>query len=302
MPGGPEEVGAPGVGRWPASEWFGELDSTNSELARRLGSAAAEVLPGTTVVAGRQHAGRGRQGRTWSGSAADSLLFSVALPLQRVSPERMGWAPLLVGVACVEGLRAAMAAVPGAGPGAASRSQSGRIKLKWPNDVVVDPARGVDAGEPGLAKIAGILLEATNGWAIAGIGLNVGHGEAAIAGIPTRGMPASSLALEFGPDAPGLTRAAALEAIRARLWHWWSRWLDEAGDPVASGLREAYLDSCSTAGALVEVHLPGGDVRVGRATGLTAEGFLIVEPEDRPGEPPRPLAVSAGDVMHVRHR
>jgi BirA family biotin operon repressor/biotin-[acetyl-CoA-carboxylase] ligase len=127
--------------------------STN-ERARELAFAGAPH--GTLVTASEQTAGRGRQGRRWSAPAGSALLMSLLL---RDAPPLL---PLIAAVAVSE--------VAGA-----------HARIKWPNDVVVETARGGGAGGPaagggpGLAKLAGILVEGRpqEGWAVLGIGLNV---------------------------------------------------------------------------------------------------------------------------------
>jgi BirA family biotin operon repressor/biotin-[acetyl-CoA-carboxylase] ligase len=111
-------------------------DSTNTR-AHEL--AAAGAPHGTLVTAAEQSAGRGRQGRTWSAPAGQSLLCSVVV---RDPPPLVS---LLAGVATAEAV----------GPAA---------QLKWPNDVYV--AR---------RKVAGILVEGRpqEGWGIIGVGVNV---------------------------------------------------------------------------------------------------------------------------------
>jgi BirA family biotin operon repressor/biotin-[acetyl-CoA-carboxylase] ligase len=112
------------------------VDSTN-RCAREL--AARGAPHGTVVTAREQSAGRGRQGRTWSGPPGSSLLCSVVI---RDPPHLL---PLAAGVAVAEV----------AGPEA---------QLKWPNDVQLDGR-----------KVAGILVEGRpqQGWAVVGVGLNV---------------------------------------------------------------------------------------------------------------------------------
>jgi len=110
--------------------------STN-DRARELAQSGAPH--GTLVTAAEQHAGRGRQGRTWSAPPGRALLLSLVL---RDPP---GLLPLT----------AALAVAQVAGPAA---------RIKWPNDVLVDGR-----------KVAGMLAEGRphEGWAILGIGLNV---------------------------------------------------------------------------------------------------------------------------------
>jgi BirA family transcriptional regulator, biotin operon repressor / biotin---[acetyl-CoA-carboxylase] ligase len=147
-------------------------DSTNTR-AREL--AAAGAPHGTLVTAAEQSAGRGRQGRTWSAPAGQSLLCSVVV---RDPPPLVS---LLAGVATAEAV----------GPAA---------QLKWPNDVYV--AR---------RKVAGILVEGRpqEGWGIIGVGVNVAVApESFPADVADR---AGTLAL--GPEAIEPTLARLLVAL-----------------------------------------------------------------------------------------
>jgi BirA family biotin operon repressor/biotin-[acetyl-CoA-carboxylase] ligase len=113
-----------------------ETSSTN-DRARAL--AAAGAPHGTLVTASAQTAGRGRQGRSWSGPPGRALLCSL----------------LLRDYDLLLPLRAGLAVADLAGDAA---------RVKWPNDVLVDGR-----------KLAGILVEARpqDGWAVLGIGVNV---------------------------------------------------------------------------------------------------------------------------------
>jgi BirA family transcriptional regulator, biotin operon repressor / biotin---[acetyl-CoA-carboxylase] ligase len=113
-----------------------ETTSTN-EVARGL--AAAGAPHGTLVTAGHQTAGRGRQGRTWTAPAGQTLLLSLVL---------RDADPLLP-------LRAGLAVADLAGDAA---------RVKWPNDVLLNGR-----------KVAGVLVEGRpqEGWTVVGIGVNV---------------------------------------------------------------------------------------------------------------------------------
>ena len=115
------------------------LRATTSTNDRARALAVEGAPHGTLVTAAEQHAGRGRQGRTWSAPPGRALLLSLVL---RDPP---GLLPLT----------AALAVARVAGPAA---------RIKWPNDVLVDGR-----------KVAGILAEGRpdERWAILGIGLNV---------------------------------------------------------------------------------------------------------------------------------
>lgn len=126
-------------------------DSSSSELSRR---AAQGAPAGSVLVADRQTAGRGRRGRTWVSTPADSLTFSL---LWRFS----GGFDKVAGLSLAAGVAVAKACE---GLGATG------VALKWPNDVLA-PVPG------GLGKLGGILVELSfipGGMeAVIGIGLNL---------------------------------------------------------------------------------------------------------------------------------
>jgi BirA family biotin operon repressor/biotin-[acetyl-CoA-carboxylase] ligase len=184
--------------RWPAEaiweavaprlpgftvEILPEIDSTNSELMRRLRAGRTEP---TLLVAESQTAGRGRMGRSWSGQVGDALMFSLALPL---APRDWSGLSLAVGVSVAESLH------PDVG-------------LKWPNDLWWQSR-----------KLAGILIETAAAGpqrhAVIGVGINL------VAPRETAGLrtpPAGLRELLPGADAPAtLARVVAplVEAVLA---------------------------------------------------------------------------------------
>jgi BirA family biotin operon repressor/biotin-[acetyl-CoA-carboxylase] ligase len=156
-----------------------------------------------------------------------------------VPPARLGWLPLLTGVAVATAVRE-QAAVP--------------ASLKWPNDVLV-----------GERKLAGILAEAHGDAVVAGVGLNVTLSQPELP-VPT----ATSLLLE---DAVSTDRAALLVAILAELGRRYQAW--RAG-PDAAGLRTDYLRRCATIGRPVRVELPGGARLTGTAEDVDDAGRLVL--------------------------
>jgi len=146
------------------------------------------------------------------------------------------------------------------------------VVLKWPNDLLV-PADGE-------RKLAGILAELCPAGVVVGTGVNVDQDRDAL---PV--ATATSLRLA---GAPGVSREAVLTAYLSRLADLLGT-LDD--DPYA--VRTAYVAACATVGRRVTVHLPKG-TEEGVATGVDEDGRLCV----RTGG--GPLAVAAGDVVHVR--
>jgi BirA family transcriptional regulator, biotin operon repressor / biotin---[acetyl-CoA-carboxylase] ligase len=167
-----------------------EVDSTNRELMERARAGEPE---GLVLVADRQTAGRGRQGRSWLSSPGDGLLFSVLRRPPVAATEAFRWT-LLAGLAARQAV-APHLPVPGAW-------------LKWPNDLLV-----------GERKLAGILCElhlaGDRPAIVVGVGLNV-HA-------PRGGWPeevadrATSLEEAGGAPLPRDARARVLEALLTAL-------------------------------------------------------------------------------------
>jgi BirA family biotin operon repressor/biotin-[acetyl-CoA-carboxylase] ligase len=265
----------------PGGLWTGllvvpETGSTNADLATAARDGAAE---GQVLVAERQSAGRGRLGRTWSAPARAGLTLSVLLRPQ-VPSGRLGWLPLLAGVALVE---------------AVGRVAVVDAALKWPNDLLVRSA--ADEEPAGYGKCAGLLAEsvpASDGPAtvVLGIGLNVSQRSDELPPpIDPAAFPPTSLALA---GAMCVDRDPLLRALLRELARWYGAWCAVGGDPDASGVRRAYREACVTLGEPVSVRLPDGSAVDGVASDVDPSGRLVVETDQ--GE----RAVAAGDVRHVR--
>jgi BirA family biotin operon repressor/biotin-[acetyl-CoA-carboxylase] ligase len=122
--------------------------STNDILLAQAEKGAPE---GTLVVSERQHAGRGRMGRSWISEPGQALLFSflVRPPLPR---EDIATVTLVAGLAVTLALR----------------EWDIPVGLKWPNDVLLEEK-----------KLCGILCEAQSSMhgiegIVIGIGVNTG--------------------------------------------------------------------------------------------------------------------------------
>jgi BirA family biotin operon repressor/biotin-[acetyl-CoA-carboxylase] ligase len=258
---------------------FEEIDSTNRYLAdeARLGAPH-----GLVAVAAYQSAGRGRLGRSWDAPPGTNLLVSVLLR-PGSDPAAAHASTLALALAAADSCRDRAGVDPG---------------LKWPNDLVV-----------GDRKLAGILAEAITGApaepvdgapagpaVVVGLGLNVNWPPRITVALPdTVPVGATSLArLSKVPLDPDQLLAGVLEHLDRRL-------ADLLGpgtelQPEAHRtLIEEYRSRCVTLGRQVGVEEPNGSF-TGRAIDLTGEGQLVVE------TPSGRRVVTAGDVVHLRHR
>src|SRR5580700_353993 len=250
-------------GLWRSVEVTPVTGSTNADLLAR---AAAGEPEGAVLVAEQQNAGRGRLGRAWVSPPRAALTFSVLLRPAAVPRALLGWLPLLAGVAVASAVRT-VAAVD--------------AQLKWPNDILVGPA-----------KLGGILAEAAGDAVVIGIGLNVSTEAAELPPPGPGALPATSLRLA---QAAVLDRGVLLAAILGGLERGYRSWTQACGDTERSGLRASYTALCATLGRRVRVELPGGRVPDGLAAGVDPDGRLLVS------MPPDPdLPVAAGDVVHLR--
>jgi BirA family biotin operon repressor/biotin-[acetyl-CoA-carboxylase] ligase len=166
---------------------FASLPSTSDHC---VALAAAGEPDGLAVLALRQTAGRGSRGRGWE-SPSGNLYLSVLLRPEGLATEVGRWA-LLASVAVAEAL---VPLVP----------EPVALRLKWPNDVMLDQR-----------KLAGILLDSAAtpegrlDWLVIGIGVNLRVAPA----IPDR--TAAFLAEVVDPPAPEDFATVVLDRLAAR--------------------------------------------------------------------------------------
>ena len=245
------------------SERFASVGSTNDVVRSWLADGTPEVC---LAVAGEQTAGRGREGRTWVAPAGAALLLSVGFRPTWLAPDAVWRLAAIVSLAMAD-----------AAEGVAGLSGA-TVRLKWPNDLVLDAPDGV-------RKLAGVLGE-TDGLgtadprAIIGIGINTDW--------PADAFPpdlaAAMTSLREATGGPAIDDDRLLDAFVERL---------EVGvDDLRTGLFDAAAWSTRqiTTGRLVRLERPDGTETV-RASGVDpATGALLVG--DR--------RVLVGEITHVR--
>ena len=248
-------------------DYVSSTGSTNTDLI----AVSAEREDLSVLVAGHQSAGRGRStGRQWVAPEGSSLAISVLLrpSAQALSPTSFGWLPLLAGLAMA---RAVGQFIP-----------APEVSVKWPNDVLV--------AERKISGILSELLPDLSGVVI-GAGINIRQSQDEL---PIEN--ATSLAIELGePD--GLSNDKILAAYLGELRALYSRFVESGGEATASGLRDAVAERCGSIGRRVRAMMPGDQEITGNGVGLDETGRILIQPDGA-----RELfAVSAGDIVHLRH-
>ena len=253
-------------------EHFAVVGSTNDIVRGWLAEGEPEVC---LAVADEQSAGRGREGRTWSAPPGRALLMSLGFRPTWLAPDRV-WR-----LAAVTSL--AMADAAEAVAGLANRA----VRLKWPNDLVVE------LDSVGLRKLAGVLGE-TDGLggdeprAVIGIGINAD-------------WPASEFPPELADTMTSLHQASGgrsidpthlLEAFLSRL--------EVRIEALRAGRFDAagWLERQLTTGRTIRLVGHAGDEEIVKALRSDPDSGALIVADDRAASGER--AVISGEIRHVR--
>lgn len=143
-----------------------------------------EKTAGLVVAALRQTMGRGRLGRAWADTSHLGVAMSCAVDARKFEPGVLSLAAGLAAAWTIGDL--------------VDEGGTGKIGIKWPNDVVEKASS---------KKLAGVLIEQADGIAVVGIGINVLQQHQDLA--PEIASLATSLAM-LGADVDRLTVAIRL--------------------------------------------------------------------------------------------
>ncbi len=252
-------------------EMFDRVGSTNDVVRDWLAAGSAEVC---LALADEQTAGRGRSGRTWVAPQGAALLLSLGFRPTWLEPDR-AWRLAATASLAMADAAEAVAGLP-----------HGAIRLKWPNDLVVE----MDGS--GARKVAGVLGE-TQGLGtddprvIVGLGINVDWPAAAF---PPQ-LAASMTSLHEASGGRSIPRPRLLEAFLERL--------EDRTDELRAGRFAAgdWTDRQLTTGRAIRLEHPDGSETV-RAMGVdVASGALIVEDLAAVGGR---RSILVGEISHVR--
>ncbi len=246
------------AGGLPVSH-FAEIGSTNAEALSRAAAGAAEQW----LVADRQRAGRGRRGRLWV-SEPGNLYSSVLL----YDPAPANLSPQICFVAALALHDAVLDCLPALDPA--------RLRLKWPNDLLLDGS-----------KIAGILVEgAVSGGrqaVVIGIGVNCNH-HPGDTPYPVTDFAGAGFAL-----APQALFARLAERLPGRMSQW------QSGRAFGE-TRSSWLARAHDLGREIEVKMPEQALK-GRFEEIDAEGALVLALANGHRE-----RIRAGDVFPAASR
>ena len=237
-------------------QYYGEIDSTNSEAKRRIRGGCQD---GLVIIAENQTAGRGRMGRKWLSRPGKGLYFSVVLFPAYLPIDQ---AALLVPLTAVGVCRAL--------------EEFGiQVDLKWPNDLLYQGR-----------KLGGILLEISGEadrvrYAILGIGINVNLAKEDVP--PELADIVTSVAMIKGEE---VGRRLLLEKILESLDSYYRRFSRGGSDTFIN----EYRSLCWTVGRSIRFEWQG-KIWDGFAQGIEADGALRVQMEN--GDT---LALRSGDV------
>ena len=233
---------------------FTQVASTNATAKQLAQDGAPE---GTLVVADAQSQGRGRSGRNWASPPGNLYLSLLLRPTESAA------------VVAQLSFAVALSVFDLLAPHLAEHD----LRLKWPNDVLVDGR-----------KISGILLESSAtpdnnlAWLIIGVGLNIANVPGAVADTGTclHDLRARDTDVE-----------QCLAGFTDHFLHWLQSWRNDGFAPI----RTAWLERCGGLGQALRVRA-GREHFDGKFENLDDDGALIVKLQN--GDLRR---VTAGEVF-----
>lgn len=235
---------------------LGDVASTNAECMER---ARAGDPGGLWITATRQTGGRGRRGRTWVSEPGN--LYSSLLLINPGPQQALASLPLAVTVGVYEAVASALPEQARAG-----------LKIKWPNDLLIDGH-----------KTSGILIEAEQlpdgrRAVVIGCGINVAHR-------PDTGLyPSTCLADQGSAFSPQDLFARLVLSMDEVLTDW-----DEGRG--LGRIRSAWIDRAGGIGKPVTVNLPDRQIH-GLFNGIDEEGRLMLAMPDGVTQ-----MIASGDVF-----
>lgn len=222
---------------------YEEVEST-MDVTKELSRAGFPA--GTVVLANRQTVGRGRTGRVWDSPPDRNLYLSVLAKPQRSHKHR-----IQVSFAVAAAVHQTI-----------SRITDGAVKIKWPNDVLIDGK-----------KVSGVMVEEGADGDVIGIGLNVN----AEAGDFTPEVAALATSLYIATGKKWDREKVVLKQLLENFESWLKK-IEKGGWPEV----RRYVEQNGYFKDRQVVTVQEGKPIRGLAMGVTGEGALLIQ--DAEGE------------------
>lgn len=216
-----------------------ETGSTNADIAAAL-AAGEGWREGDWLVADRQVAGKGRQGRAWL-DGSGNFTGSTVVQLSPYDPP----AHTLSFVTSLAIYEAIVAILP----------NPSSLRLKWPNDILLQGG-----------KLSGILLERVQDVVVIGVGVNLAQAPH----VPDRRTIALAQLMP-SPSRNGFAHRLA-QGFATEL----SRWRQFGLEPILGRWKAA----AHSPGTTMQVHDPSGECITGTYAGLANDGALLLDLPD----------------------
>ncbi|MFH1288362.1 MAG: biotin--[acetyl-CoA-carboxylase] ligase [bacterium] len=248
--------------------FFEKAGSTN-DLAYQHALRGKE---GDLFIAESQTKGRGRMGRKWFSPKGKGLWFSLILK-PKINFSDTTLLPLLTAVSCADAINKTLGL--DVNPAHRLDPTRGGVKIKWPNDLLINNK-----------KIGGLLLEVKAeidkiNFLIVGIGVDVNLNKKDYP--KYLGDKVTSLKIEKGDT---VSRAGLLASILENLENNYLRFPNNKVDII-----KTYSNLCSNLGKMINVETQTGIIK-GEAVKIEESGCLILKDEYG-----KLLRLSSGDVM-----
>ena len=239
--------------------YYEETDSTNLRI-RQLADEGADE--GTLAVSDMQTAGRGRRGRGWISPPGMNIYMSLLLKPD-IAPSD---APMITIIMAMAVCDAVCDMVGGAGVVPGADRETPDVRIKWPNDIVVNGR-----------KVCGILTEMDMAGdridrVTVGVGINVNQSDRDLFPQDIR-ETATSLKLECGAD---VNRAVLIARIMEEFERLYVRFVQKRN---LGFMHDRYEERLAGLGNEVRVLDPQGEY-TGVSRGITDRGELLVETAD----------------------
>lgn len=222
-----------------------EVDSTNSYATTLLKNVNA--IEGTVVFTDNQTKGKGQRGNSWIADSSMNITLSVILKPTFLSVKKSFYLSKITALALYDGLTETL-----------NNSQFD-IKIKWPNDILIDHKKAAGVLIENSFKEDGII------WSVIGIGLNVNQKK-------FENIEATSLGLITEKDHD-------LEKVMNLIFVYLEKWYLQLRNMNFDLIDQAYLQNLFRVNETSSFEKEGKKFKA-KILGVDESGLLLVELEN----------------------